>query len=115
MSTTDPQNTFRRRLIVEALARVHDLTADGDAAGRLSVVSELCPAHESISDGYAPFLPDAVAMRGEWRTPTADELADLIGTPNRYHDADVVIVRVPRLAQALRNHLEKPDDYAYVH
>lgn len=100
--------------MTESLARVHDLTPSGCAADRLSVVSELCPAAEAIADGFSPFLSDAVAMRGDWRAPTADERSSLLGSPGVYDDADLLIVPLPGIAQVLRSHLGNLEDYAFL-
>jgi len=97
--------------MAEALVRVHDLTARGCVDGRLSVVSELCPALQAIPDGYAPYLPDAVVPRGEWRAPTTDELSSLLGDPGVYSDSDILVVPLPGLARALSDHLGPRGDF----
>lgn len=94
----------------EHLVRVHDLTPEGTADERLSVVSELSPAADAISDGYAPFLPDAVAPRDEWRAPTSAELSSLLSDPKVYSDCDIFVVAVPELARVLGNHLQHRQD-----
>jgi hypothetical protein len=91
--------------------RVHDLTPQCSIAGRLSVVSELCPAGESIPDGQSPFLPDAVVPRGEWRVPTADEFSCLSGVRGIYDESDIFIVPLPRLARVLGVHLPSGGDF----
>jgi len=97
------------------LVRVHDLTARNCAEERLSVVSELWPANQAIVDGYAPFLPEAVGPRGEWRTPTANEFDDLLGAAGVHGEADVLIVSLPRFAGVLGHHLGCRTDYAMLH
>jgi hypothetical protein len=99
--------------MAEPLVRVYDLTEDS-AANRLSIVSELCPAAETIPDGYAPYLPDAVAMRGEWRAPTAEELSELLGTPGVRNQADVLIVKLPHISHVLRNHFGNLENYEFL-
>lgn len=100
--------------MAERLVRVHNLTPQACAEGRLSVVSELCPAAEAISDGYSPFLPSAVAPRGEWRAPTSDELSSLLGEPGVYNDSDVHVVALPGLARVLGDHLQRREDFAFL-
>lgn len=90
---------------MECCVRVHDLTPKCCAERRLSVVSGLCPAGESISDGGAGFLPDAVAPRGEWRMPTPDELSGLVGSPGVHKDPEVLVVPLPRLSRVLEAHI----------
>jgi hypothetical protein len=87
----------------EHLVRVHDLTPRHDVARRLSVVSQLCPAAHALPDGFAPFLPDAVAPAGEWRAPTPAELAALVGAAPG--ESDVLVVAVPGIARTLSPHL----------
>jgi hypothetical protein len=96
------------------LARVHDLTPRACAGERLSVVSALCPAEEAIPDGYAPFLPGAVAPRGEWRTPLLEEQFGLVGQPGIYNDADALVVSLPRVARTLAEHLGSREDFPFV-
>ena len=96
------------------LVRVHDLTPLSCAERRLSVVSELCPAAESIPDGYSPFLRDAVAPHGEWREPTPDEISSLLGDRGLYNESDVLIVPVAGLARTLGDHLRDREDLEYL-
>jgi hypothetical protein len=84
---------------------VHDLTPRGCADARLSVVSALSRAEPAISDGFAPFLPDAVAPNGEWRDATADELADLVGDPGIHDDDDIFVVATPGVVRGLADRL----------
>jgi hypothetical protein len=99
--------------MAEPLVRVHALASRID--DRLSVVSELCPAEQAVPDGYAPFLPDAVAPRGEWRVPSPDELSSLTGVTGAHGDSDVLVVSVPRLASVLADHLGRREDFAFLH
>jgi hypothetical protein len=94
------------------VVRVHDLTSTVGDSGRLSIVSGLCPATEAISDGYASFLPDAVAPRGEWRAPTAGELGDLTAVPGAHDDAEVLVVPLPRLGSVLGDHLQRHANFS---
>jgi hypothetical protein len=98
--------------MAERLVRVHDLTPRGYGDGRLSVVSDLCPAREAIPDGYAPFLPDAVAPRGEWRDPTTDELSRLLGISGVNGESDLLVISLPRLAHVLSDHLGCLGDFS---
>lgn len=97
-------------VVTERLVRVHDLTPQAAADGRLSVVSELCAAADAISDGYAPFLHDAVAPRGDWRAPTSAERSSLLGDPGVYGESDVLVVAVPELVRALSDYLGQRND-----
>ncbi len=99
---------------MSAPVRVHDLTPRGSGAARISVVSELCPAAEAIPDGNSPFLPDAVAPRGEWRVPTADEFSSLLGASGVYGESDVLVVTLPRLARALGDYLPSKGDLSSI-
>jgi hypothetical protein len=98
-------SSWSLKAVMERSVRVHDLTPKCCAERRLSVVSELCPASEAISDGNTGFLPDAVAPRGEWRTPTCDELSRLIGSPGVHEYPEVLIAPMPRLSRVLAAHL----------
>ncbi len=86
--------------------RVHDLTTAANAADRLSVAS-LCLATSLPRDGHAEFLPDAVVPRDDWRRPSAEELAGLLGQEGAaeertFSNADVLLVDLPGVARALR-------------
>lgn len=97
--------------MADCLVRVHDLATQA-AETRLSLVPELCAAADAPSDGYAPFLPDAVAPRGDWRAPTANELASVLGEPGVYSDSDVFAIALPELARVLGDHLRQREDLA---
>lgn len=96
--------------MAELSVRVHDLTPRNSAQRRLSVVSELCPAQESIPDGNSDFLPDAIAPRGEWREPTTAELSRLMGISGVYGESDLLVIPLPRLAHVLRDQLGSLQD-----
>jgi hypothetical protein len=98
-----------------SFVRIHDLARCSEDAARLSVVSEVCSAQDSIMDGFAPFLPDAVGPRGPWRAPTSQERRSLIGEPGVYEESDLLIVPLPGLAQALAAHLGAREDFAVLH
>jgi hypothetical protein len=91
-------------------ARIRDLTPQRNVAARLSMVSELCRAHEALPDGRSPFLPDAVAPHGEWRGPTADEITRLSASTDICGASDILIVALPRLARVLGNSLPRGGD-----
>jgi hypothetical protein len=92
--------------VAGSLVRVHDLSGRSGAERRLSVVSAVCPARDAIPDGHSPFLPDAVAPRGEWRAPTVDELSCLLGSAACAAEPDLCVIPLPRIAGVLADHLD---------
>lgn len=96
--------------MAERFIRVQDLNPQHSKGQRLSVVSNLCPAAEAIPDGFAAFLPDAVAPRGEWRAPTPGELSSLLSDSKPDGDTDIQVVALPGLANVLGHHLGCRED-----
>jgi hypothetical protein len=77
-------------------------------------VSDLCNAAEAIPDGYAAYVPDAVAPRGEWRPPTADELSKFVGIPGEHGEAAVLVVAIPRITSVLGDYLRCREDLSFL-
>jgi hypothetical protein len=68
-------------------------------------------ASDLPSDGYAPFLPDAVAPREEWRPLTAAERAEVLGVGEVCGACDMFVVAAPGLARAMSEHLGDREDF----
>ena len=100
--------------MTEALVRIHDYTPRGCVRDRLSVVSQLGRAAAVIPDGHAPFLADAVAPCGDWRTPTPDELSTLLPAPQVFAESDVLVVPLATLARVLGDHLQHRENLIFL-